>query len=81
MNVRSFYCACELARKLNESGRKITSNAFNPGMMSDTGLSCGANPLMAFVNNVIAPAFAYLQGRLGSSVKSGKALADMIIVN
>jgi NAD(P)-dependent dehydrogenase (short-subunit alcohol dehydrogenase family) len=74
----NIYCTYELSRKLSTEGKKITANAFNPGMMSDTGLSRGSNLLLSFVNKCVAPAFAYFQGRLGSSEKSGKALADMI---
>jgi NAD(P)-dependent dehydrogenase (short-subunit alcohol dehydrogenase family) len=75
----NIYCAYELSRRLQADGRSITANAFNPGMMNDTGFSRGASPMLAFVNKVVAPAFDRFQGRLGSSEKSGKALADMII--
>jgi hypothetical protein len=74
----NLYDAYELSRRLKSGGRNITSNAFNPGMMNDTGYSAGVGPVMGFANKVIAPVFAYLGGRLGSSEKSGAALAQMI---
>jgi NAD(P)-dependent dehydrogenase (short-subunit alcohol dehydrogenase family) len=75
----NIYCAYELSKKLKASGCAITVNAFNPGMMTDTGgFSKSINPIMLFVGKIIAPLFAYCQGRLGSSEKSGKSLADII---
>jgi NAD(P)-dependent dehydrogenase (short-subunit alcohol dehydrogenase family) len=78
----NIYCTYELSRRLKKSGRTITVNAFNPGMMTDTGgFSKITNPIMIFFVKAIIPLFAYFQGRLGSSEKSAKYLADIITLD
>jgi NAD(P)-dependent dehydrogenase (short-subunit alcohol dehydrogenase family) len=76
----NIYCTYELSRRMEiEFNKQVSVNAFNPGMMPDTGgFSNKANPFVLFTGKIVMPGFAYLMGRLGSSKKSGKALAEMI---
>ncbi|GHV26407.1 hypothetical protein FACS18948_1990 [Clostridia bacterium] len=74
----NIYTVYELSRGLQDENRKITANAFNPGMMNDTGLSREATGFMTFANNRVAPLFARMQGRFGSSETSSAASAEMI---
>lgn len=45
----------ELARRLEQSGRNITTNAFDPGLMPGTGLARQAGPLLQFAWRRILP--------------------------
>ncbi len=74
-NVLTTY---ELARRLQQQGRNITVNAFNPGLMPGTGLARDYAPWMRFAWNVVLPAWDRL--RLGRSrvQDSGAALAHLV---
>lgn len=73
------YYTYELARQLSLKGNEtITVNAFNPGLMPDTGLG-GLNkkPLRKYFLKYILPFFA--KGAVSNPEISGKCLADLLI--
>ncbi|MCI1983903.1 MAG: SDR family NAD(P)-dependent oxidoreductase [Bifidobacteriaceae bacterium] len=59
-----------------QTDKQITVNAFNPGLMTSTGLNgdSGANRVMKATMN----AFSYLIGRHGSAEQSGRQLAETV---
>jgi hypothetical protein len=57
--------------------KNITVNAFNPGFMSNTGLSGNTKNFVERIAKYIAPLVAYLLGVHSSAKKSGKLLASL----
>jgi light-dependent protochlorophyllide reductase len=75
----NIYCTYEMAKRIqSETDKQVTINAFNPGFMSDTGLSQNCNPALRFINKYFVPVLALITGRLGSSKKSGELLASLV---
>ncbi len=74
-------CTYEMATRLvAETDKHITVNAFNPGLMTDTNfVPISGNPVSKVVMTGLMSLFGGILGRLGSSKKSGKALAALII--
>lgn len=67
----NLYFTYELARELERVGRKITVNAFNPGLMTNTNLFADKRMFTdSFLQSV--------SDRVGSLEHSGKELADLI---
>jgi NAD(P)-dependent dehydrogenase (short-subunit alcohol dehydrogenase family) len=74
----NIYCTYEMAAKIKSgTDKNITVNAFNPGFMSDTGLSGNAKNFVERMAKYIAPLAAYLLGVHSSAKKSGKLLASL----
>lgn len=67
----NLYFTYELARELDQTGRQITVNAFNPGLMTDTNLFGG--------KKVFSDSFLLsVTDMVGSLEGSGKELADLM---
>ncbi|MBU5672137.1 SDR family NAD(P)-dependent oxidoreductase [Paenibacillus brevis] len=73
-------CTYEMAKRLAvETDKQITVNAFNPGLMTDTNFfSPNVNPIIKIVMGSLMTTIAWILRRGSNSIKSGKALADMI---
>lgn len=76
----NLYCAYEMARLLAEqSDRRVTVNAFNPGAMPDTGFAAPAgNVLVRGATLVVGGIMGKLIGKQSTSIASGAALARLI---
>ena len=76
----NIYCAYEMARLLAEqTDRRITVNAFNPGAMSDTGFAAPTgNVLVRGTTRVIGGIMSKLIGKQSTSIASGTALARLL---
>ncbi|MGH3282517.1 MAG: hypothetical protein ACRDNW_25755, partial [Trebonia sp.] len=62
-----------------QTGRRITVNAFNPGAMSDTGFSRpSGNILVRGAVRVIGGVMGALVGKQSTSIESGAALASLV---
>ena len=68
----NLYFTYELAGRLSEMGRKITVNAFNPGLLTDTNFH--VNSTRSFSEDFMKK----VADRIGYLSESGKALADMV---
>ncbi len=76
----NIYCTYELACRIQkETGRNITANAFDPGLMPGTGLARQVNPVVFFVWKYIMPVMTLLPINAHTTKKSGKALAALVI--
>lgn len=73
-------CVYEMADRLkNETNKRITVNAFNPGLMTDTEFLPGTtNKMIYHTVRFSATLLAKAVKQLGSSVTSGKALAALV---
>ena len=72
-------CVYEMADRLRKINSKITVNAFNPGLMTDTNFMPPMNSKM--LNNMIkvgSTLVAKTTNRYGSGLTSGKALSNLI---
>ncbi len=75
----NIYCAYELADRIRrETGRKITVNAFDPGLMPGTGLARQVKSAALFVWKYILPVITLLPINAHTPRKSGKALASLV---
>lgn len=76
----NIYCAYEMARLIQEdTDRRVTVNAFNPGAMSDTGFSAPTgNALTRGAVRVIGGIMGALIGKQSTAAESGAALASLI---
>lgn len=76
----NIYCTYEMDRMISEqTERRITVNAFNPGAMTDTGFSRPTgNILVRGVVRVIGTIMGALIGKQSTSITSGAALATLI---
>lgn len=74
-NVLTTY---ELARRLQAAGRgeEITVNAFDPGLMPDSGLARDYRPMQRVAYRLLAPALRLMPG-VNSVAGSGRALARL----
>ena len=74
----NIYCTYEFADRIKrETGKNITVNAFDPGLMPGTGLARQFNPVAFFVWKYIMPAMTLLPINANRPKKSGKALAAL----
>lgn len=73
-------CAYEMAARIAvETDKKITVNAYNPGLMTDTNFFApNVNPVVKTIMTGVVTTLAILLRKLSNSKKSGKALADLI---
>ncbi len=69
----NIYFTYELDRRLRESGRGITVNAFNPGFMADTNFSKGKGKLRSVAVKTTMPE------RYGTLEASSDALAELAV--
>ena len=76
--LSNILCVYEMADRLNAAGKKITVNAFNPGLMTDTNfMPTGSKVKKAFIS-AGSTMVAKLTNRYGSGLTSGKELAKMV---
>jgi NAD(P)-dependent dehydrogenase (short-subunit alcohol dehydrogenase family) len=76
----NIYCAHELAERIHrETGRQITVNAFDPGLMPGTGLARQFGPAARFMWKYILPVMTLLPVNAHTPRKSGQALASLVI--
>jgi NAD(P)-dependent dehydrogenase (short-subunit alcohol dehydrogenase family) len=69
----------ELANRITQqTGKKITVNAFDPGMMPGTGLAQSYTPVMRFIWNYVMPVLTLLVPNVNTVRHSGKALANLV---
>ena len=74
----NIYCAYEFADRIKrETGKNITVNAFDPGLMPGTGLARQFNPAALLVWKYIMPIMTLLPINANTPKKSGKALARL----
>lgn len=79
--LSNIMCAYEMSGRLSsETDTGITVNAFNPGLMTDTNFTAGADGRQApaLVRGLMG-AFGSLLGKRGSATGSGRQLADLVI--
>jgi NAD(P)-dependent dehydrogenase (short-subunit alcohol dehydrogenase family) len=75
----NIYCTYEFADRIKrETGKNITVNAFDPGLMPGTGLARQFNPAAFFVWKYIMPIMTLLPINANTPQKSGKALAALV---
>ncbi|MNB67255.1 short chain dehydrogenase [compost metagenome] len=76
----NIYCAYELAERIQQqTEKKITVNAFNPGQMPGTGFSRTFPPLMRFIMKHLLPVLALFRPNGNAANKSGEALASLVL--
>jgi len=73
-------CAYEMSDRLREeTDLKITVNAFNPGLMTNTNFNAASSGFAArLLLGAFMSMFAAMMGRLGNAKSSGRELAAMI---
>lgn len=75
----NLYCTFEMNRLLQQAGRQVTVNAFNPGAMSDTGFSRPTgNAMTRAAVRAIGGIMGALIGKRSTAAESGAALAALI---
>ena len=75
----NIYCTYELANRIKkETGKNITVNAFDPGLMPGTGLARQVSPIAFFVWKYVMPVMTLLPINANTPKKSGKALAFLV---
>jgi light-dependent protochlorophyllide reductase len=65
-------------RAAGTSGRPITVNAFDPGLMPGTGLARDYGPMARFAWRFVLPALRPFVPNVNSVARSGRALASMV---
>ncbi|GIP26996.1 dehydrogenase/reductase [Paenibacillus sp. J23TS9] len=75
----NLYFTYELARRIKQqTDKKITVNAFDPGMMPGTGLAQSYTPVMKFVWNYVLPVLTLFYPNVNTVRQSGSALANLV---
>jgi light-dependent protochlorophyllide reductase len=75
----NIYSTYELAKRIaNETGKKITVNAFDPGMLPGTGLARDYGIVSRFIWKYIFPVMTLFVRNVNSVSKSGNALASLV---
>ncbi|WP_052400812.1 hypothetical protein [Oceanobacillus jeddahense] len=78
----NIYCMYELVDRLNQmSAKNITVNAFDPGLMPETGLARTYHPISRFVLKYFLGLFVIFPANINSVAKSGKTLASLVTDN
>lgn len=76
----NIYCTYELAEKIqNETNKNITVNAFDPGMMGDTGFSNNMPSHIKFIFKLLLPLIVKFSNDGRSAKISGQNLGKLII--
>ena len=76
--LSNILCVYEMADRLNAAGKKITVNAFNPGLMTDTNFMPTGSKVKKALISAGSTMVAKLTNRYGSGLTSGKELAKMV---
>lgn len=73
-------CVNEMSDRLQaESDKKVTVNAFNPGLMTDTNfMPENTNIIVKHLLPIFATVLSTVIGQKGSGIESGKGLANLI---
>ncbi|NOU81873.1 SDR family NAD(P)-dependent oxidoreductase [Paenibacillus sp. LMG 31459] len=75
----NLYFTYELAERIKQhTDKKITVNAFDPGMMPGTGLAQSYTPILKFVWNYIMPVMTLFVPNVNTVRQSGRALANLV---
>lgn len=75
----NIYCTYELAERIaSQTSKKITVNAFNPGMMPGTGLARDYSFILKFIWKYILPVLVLLRKNVHTVKNSGKHLASIV---
>ncbi len=75
----NIYCTYEFAERIQkETGKNITVNAFDPGLMPGTGLARQESPFLFFIWKYIMPVMTLLPINAHTVKKSGRALASLV---
>jgi NAD(P)-dependent dehydrogenase (short-subunit alcohol dehydrogenase family) len=75
----NIYCTYELADRIREqTDKRITVNAFDPGLMPGTGLARSYSPFLRFVSKYILSLLILVHPNVNTVGKSGRALANLI---
>ncbi|MEC0242352.1 SDR family NAD(P)-dependent oxidoreductase [Paenibacillus dokdonensis] len=75
----NLYFTYELARRIKQqTDKRITVNAFDPGMMPGTGLAQSYTPVMKFVWNYVLPVLTLFYPNVNTVRQSGSALANLV---
>lgn len=75
----NLYFTYELSRRIkHDTDKKITVNAFDPGMMPGTGLAQSYTPIMKLVWNYVLPALTLFYPNVNTVRQSGSALANLV---
>lgn len=76
----NIYCTYELTERIKQqTNKKITVNAFDPGQMPGTGFSRTFPPFMKFISKRILPVLALFRSNMNTADKSGEALASLAL--
>ena len=76
--LSNILCTYEMADRLKTAGKKITVNAFNPGLMTDTNFMPTGSKVQKALISAGSTIVAKLTNRYGSGLTSGKELAKMV---
>lgn len=78
----NIYCMYEMVDRLNRmTSKNITINAFDPGLMPETGLARNYHPFPKFILKYIIGFLVIFPVNINAITKSGKALASLITDN
>lgn len=72
-------CAYELSRRMEATGKPITVNVFNPGLMPGSGLASDYTPTAKFVWNNILPILCRFVPNVNTMENAGQALARLVL--
>ena len=72
-------CAYELANRLQSSGRDVTVNAFDPGLIPGSGLARDFGPVSRFFWHFVLPVLRLVVKNVNSTRSSGNNLARLIL--
>lgn len=75
----NIYCCYELNERIQKTGRNVTVNAFNPGMMPGTALVRNYRGFTRFLWYHVAPILIYLKKSVHSVEDSGRKLARLAL--
>ncbi|WP_198343566.1 SDR family NAD(P)-dependent oxidoreductase [Paenibacillus senegalimassiliensis] len=75
----NIYCTYELADRINLlTNKQITVNAFDPGLMPETGLARSWSPFLRFVSRYILGMLILVHPQVNTTAKSGRRLAALV---
>jgi NAD(P)-dependent dehydrogenase (short-subunit alcohol dehydrogenase family) len=74
----NLYCTYELVKRITAAGKKITVNAFDPGMLPGTGLARNYGLISRFIWKYILPVMTLFVRNVNTVSKSGRALASLV---
>lgn len=74
----NIYCTYEPYDRIKQTGKNISVNAFNPGMMPGTGLAQDYSLFARLAWKYILPVLTIFKRNVNTVSKSGRALASLV---